>query len=553
MTSQTPERSSQSEIRYIAPAGEHFVSLQQQAVSFMDFYCENWRSDQTPESYMIPPIFNYTNPDVGDGAFNQGVKDKNCPDDIFKPRNEEEPNCVVFRAIEQLIQDKIQVPFIAVHKLDLRLSLKDGKLGGLLTEIFPNVPWAAVQKKFKSATSGNAEFDYVLVGPKIGFVVIEVKGATFAREGNTSKNEPERAHKHHMQKPERYWDGFAQLNAIEALILMLEECTEVSNNIPITKILCAPNLEKEIYQSYEDTLKAEPGNQKKLQLFNTAAGVTKLFKEDKANSPADVSKPALYNALRDVLEKRAPALPTHQKLYEAYAPIIAAIKSVTIRELGARIVDLDKYHMSELDAILKEARRISSHNVGKTPQKHATDQESIGEPKTSLAQCSEFVDLSKNSDKVTKSVIYLSRDQLSAFNGLARQIIFGAAGSGKTIVLQEKALELLEQGHSVLILAPKSIHKKYEDLLQGKGKYEIQTWSFEITNEIGVKSKCNRIQDTIFSISFDFFIVLPLMMDYILEKQHFPALEACTRLWLAELALRNRLDQPCTFFLFLFF
>src|SRR5262245_13755688 len=54
--------------KFIGPAQEEFDSLRDLAIFSLDTYLPNWRNYSLPESYIIPPVFDYMNPDVSDEA-----------------------------------------------------------------------------------------------------------------------------------------------------------------------------------------------------------------------------------------------------------------------------------------------------------------------------------------------------------------------------------------------------------------------------------------------------------------------------------------------------
>jgi hypothetical protein len=83
-----------------------------------------------------------------------------------------------------------------------------------------------------------------------------------------------------------------------------------------------------------------------------------------------------------------------------------------------------------------------------------------------------------------KVVILLNPDQQKVINGPNRQIIFGAAGTGKTIVLQSKAIELLSKGESVSVFAPAPCMALYQLLFDSYGfkDYKIYNWNNRIAS-----------------------------------------------------------------------
>lgn len=99
----------------------------------------------------------------------------------------------------------------------------------------------------------------------------------------------------------------------------------------------------------------------------------------------------------------------------------------------------------------------------------------------------------KNSVKAT----FLSPDQLEALNGPERQFLIGPAGTGKTVILQAKALELLRDGKSVTVVPPAGIGWQYKKLFDDNGytRYKIINSANKWTSTIStVISKCARIR-----------------------------------------------------------
>lgn len=64
-------------------------------------------------------------------------------------------------------------------------------------------------------------------------------------------------------------------------------------------------------------------------------------------------------------------------------------------------------------------------------------------------------------------------------DGPERQIIIGAAVTGKTIMLQENALRLLKKGESVVVFSPNSYMREYEEILKtsGSSNFEVRSHS----------------------------------------------------------------------------
>lgn len=177
----------------------------------------------------------------------------------------------------------------------------------------------------------------------------------------------------------------------------------------------------------------------------------------------DDNKPPLYTSLRRIVESGEPI---SANIYEAYGPVIVALASVTVIT-GSQTaqVELDSSKFLESKAILMESQRIQSQ---------------------------QYAQVVKNPSKV----FLLTPDQQQALQGPRRQFIIGAPGTGKTIVLQTKAIELLRQKQSVLILAPESYASKYANLFENenfeKKTYEVFSYAKLDYFTRWKSSKCNE-------------------------------------------------------------
>ena len=69
---------------------------------------------------------------------------------------------------------------------------------------------------------------------------------------------------------------------------------------------------------------------------------------------------------------------------------------------------------------------------------------------------------------MAKDIEYLNPEQFCVFEGPNHQLICGVPGSGKTILLQYKALECARKGEKVIICVPSPLNKKYEAFFETK-------------------------------------------------------------------------------------
>ena len=108
-----------------------------------------------------------------------------------------------------------------------------------------------------------------------------------------------------------------------------------------------------------------------------------------------------------------------------------------------------------------------------------------------LAECSTAEEKGKKSMRLVKTadepglavmakdIVFLNPEQLCIFEGSNHQLISGASGTGKTILLQYKALECVRKGEKVIIFVPPPLNKKYEAFFEEKeasSGVSIYTW-----------------------------------------------------------------------------
>ena len=88
-----------------------------------------------------------------------------------------------------------------------------------------------------------------------------------------------------------------------------------------------------------------------------------------------------------------------------------------------------------------------------------------GEKPTGLVKTADKAGLAELSEEI----VFLSSEQLFIWEcPKYHQLISGVSGSGKTILLQYKALECARKGEKVIICVPSPLNKKYEVFLRQK-------------------------------------------------------------------------------------
>lgn len=525
-----------SDITFNSPGGKKsFSSLKEQAKFFLDAYWPSWT---TSESHILPPVFNFKHPHISDEVIERAIanaassssnacessticKNKAPTDAIITDRQGDKAEYIVFKALYQLIQDKIQAPFMVIHDLDLKTL--HGQIG-LENLLGISRCLCQYQKCFR-------QYDFLLIGPKIGLVVIEVKSGKFDRAGDFIEGSE--------LFPEKYQHGLDQLKSINDLLCMLKICTKVDtekNKNCVRRILFTPNLNfKAIYYKWVQKIPFE-----KIEEYGKNVDKIKLwFDKDKSNSDDEAGKLPLYSTLKKLLLEKDHEIT--DELYKAYATIMAGLASITIPykyepNIGmlSPAPDITKYreamavvavcsslvsqklmemnpNLSEINskALTDELEQILSLHMEEEPENKPENEHVLNflrkldvnknipkgyqhqEKNFSTAlgvsmkiqkkwskscmkiktksneqkRCISDEDKKKKREQMNlqQQVFFLSDDQQIALKcQFRRQFIVGAAGTGKTLILKAKAIELLEQNASVMILAPPAYMSWYK-------------------------------------------------------------------------------------------
>lgn len=100
---------------------------------------------------------------------------------------------------------------------------------------------------------------------------------------------------------------------------------------------------------------------------------------------------------------------------------------------------------------------------------------------------------------LAKQILFLNPEQLRIWSGPRQQFFNGSSGSGKTILLQFKALECAKQGEKVVIVVPSSLTSLYKDFF---AKNSISS-GVEVLSPSGISELFQRSCDP--AVQFHFF------------------------------------------------
>lgn len=131
----------------------------------------------------------------------------------------------------------------------------------------------------------------------------------------------------------------------------------------------------------------------------------------------------------------------------------------------------------------------TAEEKGKKPTADKPKLDELAECSTAKEKGKKPMGLVKTADKpelavMAKDIVFLNSEQLCIFEGPNHQLISGVSGSGKTILLQYKALECVRKGEKVIICAPSPLNKKYEAFFEEKeaSTSGVSIYTFENVN-----------------------------------------------------------------------
>lgn len=394
--------------------------------------------------------------------------------DIFSKSEEDLRKC-----LEGIFLDQLSQLISDFKKGDnWRKSLNDLFLDRLGSQKMPEKLKQLLDKSKRTFDQYFREHDFILIGPKIGIIVIEVKSQPFTNKKDFVDGKP--------FLPDDYSKGIDQAESIEVTFGFLQECVgvEIPEKSHVRKILSTPNLKKARYDDWMKSL-ADNGEGIKGKIGDR---VQQWFNEHMENNSTPLGEPALYTALKEELGK---GQPISTDIFEAYASIIAALNSITLLKSTDTSCDIqwDQFNFSTNDLMLYLTAQIEGHSPAKKPRLDYSEKySSLKKDSKELAKVILLTSEKQQAlgeSRQTKTIFH-SPEQQTALSGPNRQFIVGAAGTGKTIVLQAKAVQVLSEGKSVIVLTSEYYMDRYEKLFENQGfhMHEPGTPGYEISNWI---------------------------------------------------------------------
>lgn len=251
-----------------------------------------------------------------------------------------------------------------------------------------------------SHTDLSREIDFLVVHRRAGVVLIEVKA--------TEKF-----------KTNRYLDAKKQLEVAEKFIQALFKAMRIT--LPVYKVIAMPNV---------------------TDLGRDAAGYIDLRKEHLVSGDDDCDDIRLFASW-------------WKKHFLEILPSEGADTMTTISRFISILV-------GQRTAISATANILAG--VSKTIDEQSFLERSFAKLAKKGVRGSKMVD--KPTEKVrpgvlAKQFMFLNNEQLKAWNGPLLQVIVGSPGTGKTILLQYKALECAQKNDKVLVVVPSPLDQLY--------------------------------------------------------------------------------------------
>ena len=401
------------------PAGERYELLEGMKQHFLSLYGE-WENG----TIMCPPLFrrDFISP-LGDlpgvPPLNQRVLDTIRGDDAEEK---------IFEILKQF-GDKEKQPMFVLSKLKItELFMKYC----MPDQTFQELKKRSEEKK-KKKEKLDVEFDFAIVHLNIGVILVEVKA--------TDK-----------------WPNSKAFNQLSEGENIIKGLLHEDSHIPVHKVVALPNVDGSHYGNCEDGFvflkKSDVGSCEKFSNWMHSHFNAKEFSSQE--------KQELRNLLYKLVGERTRVDSSFERFSDDVHP--EKVLSERCKNIRSQAFFRQRYECSK------------RKEKGKKP---AADESSTAEEKGKKP-----MRLVKTADEpglavMAKDIVFLNPEQLCIFEGSNHQLITGASGSGKTILLQYKALECARKGEKVIIFVPPPLNKKYEAFFEEKEAscgVSIYTW-----------------------------------------------------------------------------
>ena len=325
--------------------------------------------------------------------------------------------------------------------------------------LLQNLPSEYVQSLFAdlSETDLSREIDFLIVHRRIGVILIEVKA--------TEKF-----------KKNRYLDAKTQLQVGEKFVKALLKAKVL--DIPVYRVIAMPNVvdEGRSANDFIDLRKihlgmTDDGEDDNLQHFEM------WWKQHFTERSFEEEKEKLLSLISVFVGQRSAISATTQILGEVFKTI-------------------DKQSFLERSHA-KMARKGASRSPVVVRPADATGLRILA-----------------------KQFVFLNMEQLGIWEGPLHQLFCGAPGSGKTILLQYKALECAKKNEKVLIMVPKPLDKLYEEFFKRNEIAEemFSILTFDSVSDFLCPVDTNEAKVNLFHLFVDEFQILLFTNQTLLES-----------------------------------
>ena len=396
-------------------SNRYLLDLEEACTAYLSRHCPDWQQ-WLERPFFFPPVFpvRYIAPT---GQASGAVRLTKSEEQDVKG---DEAELKLFHAFERLGREKKQPMFvltklecsefmrIAMQRACLDESLEcteelDTASGGMQQTAHPLLWLEELKRPF--------EVDALVVHKQVGIILFEVKAV--------------------MQfKPSRYLDAKKQLDAAERIVQALLNVKIQGHTIPVYKVIALPNVKTAgrgggyIDLRFHDLEVGEDGK---------GSGMERWWAQLPRKHFTEKEQRALLELVAVFVGQRASLC--------AYALILTDVFST---------IDSQRFLAQAYQKQQKKHMRSHAASPGATMV--STIAKSRDDPKLYI---------------LTQQFVFLNPEQLVIWDGPERQLITGVTGSGKTILIQHKALECAQRSEvRVLVFIPSPLTLLYEQFFQ---------------------------------------------------------------------------------------
>lgn len=287
----------------------------------------------------------------------------------------------------------------------------------------------------------DVEIDFAIVHLKIGVLLVEVKA--------TDK-----------------WPNSKAFNQLSEGEKIIKGLLHEDSHIPVYKVVALPSMDGSGYRKDDFFIlkKSDVGSCEEFSHW-----MHSYFNAEKCGSQ---EKQELRNLLYKLVGERTRVDSSFERFSDNVHP--EKVVSERCKNIWSQACLRQRYEFE----CSKRKEKVKKPTAGKRKLDELTDcstAEEKGKKSMRLVKTADEPGLAV----MAKDIVFLNPEQLCIFEGSIHQLISGAPGTGKTILLQYKALECVRKGEKVVIFVPPPLNKKYEAFFEEKeasSGLSIYTW-----------------------------------------------------------------------------